>query len=101
MKKAKKLTKTQKRAQSASAADAKKQTAKAVPKVDAVQMIADMMARPAGASMDEMVAATGIDAHPMRAKIKLVRDRLGYTTDAPCKENGYRYHATAPKPKKG
>lgn len=64
---------------------------------DVVGQIADMMAQPNGASMEEMVKATGIEAHPMRAKIKLVRDRLGYTTTAPSKENGYRYHAVPPK----
>lgn len=70
-----------------------------------VQVIADMMARPVGhkeaplggASMDEMVKATGYQPHPMRAKIKLVRDRLKYTTTAPSKANGYRYFAEPPK----
>lgn len=72
-----------------------------------VQQIADMMARPVGhkdaplggASMAEMVKATGILAHPMRAKIKLVRDRLGYTTFRPSKENGHRYSARPPAEK--
>lgn len=68
-------------------------------KVDVVRQIADMMAGPNGASMDEMVAATGILAHPMRAKIKLVRDRLKYTTTAPSKANDYRYFAVPPKAK--
>lgn len=67
-----------------------------VEKIDVVTKIAKMMARPNGASMEEMVEATKIAAHPMRAKIKLVRDRLGYTTTAPCKTNGYRYHAKVP-----
>lgn len=66
-------------------------------KVDVVAQIAAMMSGPNGASMEEMVKATGIKPHPMRAKIKLVRDRLGYTTIAPGKDNGYRYHAVAPK----
>lgn len=66
-------------------------------KPDVVQQIADMMAAPGGASMAEMVKATKIEAHPMRSKIKLVRDRLGYTTTPPSKENGYRYSATPPK----
>lgn len=69
----------------------------AAAKRDVVQEIADLMARPNGASMDELVKATGILAHPMRAKIKLVRDRLGYTTTAPGKDNDYRYHAQPPK----
>lgn len=58
---------------------------------DVVRKIADMMRRKGGASMAEMVAATGIEAHPMRAKIKQVRDRLGLRTEAPSKENGFRY----------
>lgn len=74
-------------------------------KINVVQQTADMMARPAGhkdaplggASMDEMVKATGYDAHQMRAKIKLVRDRLKYITTAPSKANGYRYFAVPQK----
>lgn len=58
---------------------------------DVVRKIADMMRCKGGASMAEMVAATGIEAHPMRAKIKQVRDRLGLRTEAPSKENGFRY----------
>jgi len=64
---------------------------------DKVQIIANLMARPEGASMEEMVAAIQIEPHPMRAKIKLVRDRLGYTTTRPSKENGYRYFAQPPQ----
>ncbi len=74
-------------------------------KVSTVQVIADMMARPAGhpdaplggASMAEMVEAIDVEPHPMRAKIKAVRDRLGYTTEAPSKANGQRYFAKPPK----
>lgn len=68
-------------------------------KVDVVQKIADMMAASGGASMAEMVKATGIEPHPMRAKIKLVRDRLGYTTEAPSAANGKRYSAKPPAKK--
>lgn len=60
-----------------------------------VQRIAAMMSRPEGASMAEMVAATGVEAHPMRAKIKQVRDKLGLATEAPSKENGGRYFVRA------
>lgn len=60
-----------------------------------VQQIAAMMSRPEGASMAEMVAATGVEAHPMRAKIKQVRDKLGLATEAPSKENGGRYFVRA------
>lgn len=66
-------------------------------KINVVDAIAKMMSNPNGASMAEMVSATGYDAHQMRAKIKLVRDRLKYTTTAPSKENGYRYFAVPPK----
>lgn len=68
-----------------------------VQKTHVVDAIAKMMAGPNGASMDEMVAATGYDAHQMRSKIKLVRDRLKYTVTPPSKANGRRYHAERPK----
>lgn len=58
---------------------------------EVVEKIARMMQRKNGASMQEMVDATGIEAHPMRAKIKQVRDKLGLRTEAPSKENGGRY----------
>lgn len=73
-----------------------------------VQMVADMIGRKkghpdaplGGASMDELVKATGVEAHPMRRKIKQVRDVLKIKTVAPCKANDYRYHV-APKKAEG
>lgn len=63
--------------------------------------IATFMARPVGAtpgtpggaSMAELVAEFGIEAHPMRAKIHYVRHKLGWTVEI---KDG-RYHATEPK----
>lgn len=72
-----------------------------IQRVEVHVLIAAMMKRPGGASMEEMVAATGIEAHPMRAKIKLVRDRLGLATEAPSKENGRRYYIRAAKKAEG
>lgn len=71
-----------------------------------VQAIAEMMARPVGhkdaplggASMDEMVKVTGVAAHPMRAKVKQVRDALKLKVEAPTKENGKRYFIRPEKP---
>lgn len=48
---------------------------------------------PGGASMSELVAEFGIEAHPMRAKIHYVRHKLGWNVET---KDG-RYHATAPK----
>ncbi len=90
-----KTSKASARAQSASRADAARKATS--PKPNTVQVIADLMARPEGASMDEMVKAIGVEPHPMRSKIKLVRDRLGYSMTAPSKENGRRYFAQPPK----
>lgn len=55
--------------------------------------VAKFMARPNGASMDELVAEFGIEAHPMRAKIHYIRHKLGWTVEI---KDG-RYHATEPK----
>lgn len=59
---------------------------------EVVARIAKMMQRKNGASMEEMVKETGVEAHPMRAKIKQVRDKLGLKTEAPSKDNGFRYY---------
>lgn len=48
---------------------------------------------PGGASMADLVAEFGIEAHPMRAKIHYVRHKLGWAVEI---KDG-RYHATAPK----
>lgn len=68
---------------------AKPSTRKAVPAQD----VADFICQPGGASMAELEAKFGIDAHPMRAKIHYVRHQLGYAVET--KEG--RYHGTAPK----
>jgi hypothetical protein len=57
------------------------------------QQVADFVSRAGGASMEELVAEFGIEAHPMRAKIFYVRHTLGY--DVEVKEG--RYLGTAPK----
>lgn len=62
-----------------------------------VQQVADLMARPNGATTAEMVAATKIEAHPLRAKIYDVRHKLHYEVESPTKANGMRYKATPPK----
>lgn len=63
---------------------------------EVVLKVARMMQRKGGATMKEMVDDTGVEAHPMRAKIKQAREMLGLTVDsprwqAPSKENGGRY----------
>lgn len=50
---------------------------------------------PGGASMAELVAEFGIEAHPMRAKIHYVRHKLGWNVEI---KDG-RYYATEPKAK--
>lgn len=55
--------------------------------------IGDFICRPEGASMAELVAQFGIEAHPMRAKIHRCRHDLGYTIET---VDG-RYGGTAPK----
>jgi hypothetical protein len=54
--------------------------------------IAEFMARPEGASMDELVEEFGIKAHPMRAKVFYVKHNMGWKVE---RVDG-RYHATAP-----
>lgn len=57
------------------------------------QQVADFVCRAGGASMEELVAQFGIEAHPMRAKVFYVRHTLGYEVEV---REG-RYHGTAPK----
>ena len=62
---------------------------KGVPATD----IAAFICRDGGASMAELVAEFGIEAHPMRAKIHYVRHKLGYGVET---KDG-RYVGTPPK----
>lgn len=88
-----KKAKTTKKAKATKAA-AKKREPGALNAV--VARVLAMMQRKNGATMKEMVDETGIEAHPMRAKIKQAREHVGLTIDsplwqAPSKENGGRY----------
>lgn len=57
--------------------------------------VAELICRPAGASMAELEKAFGIRAHPMRAKIHYARHNLGYRIEV---LEG-RYHGERPKGK--
>lgn len=61
-----------------------------------IKQIADMTCRKRGASMAELTAAAGIDAHQMRAKVHNAKKNLKYKI----KRKGGRYYGTAPKARK-
>jgi hypothetical protein len=58
--------------------------------------VANFMARPGGASMAGLVEMFGIEAHPMRAKIHYIRNRMA-GWDVELKDG--RYYATFKQPK--
>lgn len=92
---AKKKSKNGRAAAVASARKPVKPKAEAKPRDGRVsgQQVADFVSRAGGASMAELVAEFGIEAHPMRAKIHYARHTLGYAIEV---VDG-RYVGTAPK----
>jgi hypothetical protein len=78
----------------------------AAPKVagkpSSVDQVMALMCRPGGATMEQLVEATGIEPHPMRSKIKRCRELRGLTVDSeayegPSKENGGTYRILVDK----
>lgn len=77
----------------AAARAAKKIGARKADQVVTGEQVADMICRPDGASMDELVAALKVEAHPMRAKIHYLKTRKGYAIE---NKDG-RYYGAEPK----
>jgi hypothetical protein len=87
-------------------AAAKPAKAPKAPKADGQPSTQDqvmaLLCRPAGATMEQLVAETGIEAHAMRSKIKRCRELKGISVDSeayegPSKENGNVYRILVDK----